>query len=184
MNKELEIYSERLLMRPLAKEDWMLFETLHRTPSIIAQCFDPPTNKELQQKFAARLGSWNNCTSMPLCLCILTQDGQKIGILGYSLNEKQVREIGYLYLPEFHGKGYASEALNALIRWCEKEIKVTEFAAVVSEGNVGSMKVLERAGFTLMSIEKDAFQIGGEKITDYYFSYQKAEGVSSDGLWR
>ncbi|WMN59691.1 GNAT family N-acetyltransferase [Pseudoalteromonas xiamenensis] len=184
MNKKLEIYSERLQLRPLAKEDWVLFETLHRTPSVIAQCFDPPTNKELQLKFAERLGSGNHSTSMPLCLCVLTQDGQKIGILGYSFNEKQVREIGYLYLPEFHGKGYASEALNELIRWCEIEIEVTEFAAVVSEGNVGSMKVLERAGFTLMSIEKDAFQIGGEKITDYYFSYQKMEGASSDDLRR
>ncbi len=41
--------------------------------------------------------------------------------------------------------------------------------AVVTEGNVGSEKVLAKSGFTLHRIVPDAYEIGGQRYADHVY---------------
>ena len=46
----MRVTSKRLDMTPLTQHDWPLFQLLHNTPEVIAQCFDPVDDAVLQQK--------------------------------------------------------------------------------------------------------------------------------------
>lgn len=71
-------------------------------------------------------GFW--CTNWEI---VLGEENRIIGGLafyGVPGPEKEV-EIGYILQPEYRGRGYASEALRAMIEWCRRKFGV----AVVAE---------------------------------------------------
>lgn len=55
-------------------------------------------------------------------------------------------DVGYGFMPEFQGKGYATEAAAALVRWFEEKGQ-KEFFGFCGEDNVASIGVLRRLGF-------------------------------------
>lgn len=56
-------------------------------------------------------------------------------------------DIGYGLLSAFQGKGYATEAAAAMVRWFEEEKGQTEFFGFCDPKNEGSRAVLRRIGF-------------------------------------
>lgn len=60
--------------------------------------------------------------------------------------EGGVSELGYTIFEPFRGRGYATEAVRALVDWSFKEMGLGAALACTSPSNVDSMKVLERVG--------------------------------------
>lgn len=58
-----------------------------------------------------------------------------------------VVEIGYTVFPEHRRRGYATEAVAALVDWAFDTGEVTTVVATVAPDNVPSLAVLDRAGF-------------------------------------
>lgn len=56
-------------------------------------------------------------------------------------------EIGYSLLPQFQGKGYASEAVAALLDWAFGHAEVERVIAETLPELAPSIRLLERAGF-------------------------------------
>jgi ribosomal-protein-alanine N-acetyltransferase len=73
-----------------------------------------------------------------------------LGIIGYyrMQPENHRAEIGYILLPEYHGKGIIPEALNRLIRYGFDDLKLHSIEAVIDPENFASEKVLQKCGFT------------------------------------
>lgn len=57
-------------------------------------------------------------------------------------------ELGWALLPEAHGKGYASEALQATLDWEASELNAPCLTAVIDPDNAPSIKLAEKFGFT------------------------------------
>lgn len=79
-------------------------------------------------------------------LVIKKSDGQVIGDIGFKGNpnvDKQV-EVGYGFLKEHWNKGYATEAVNAILQWAFATGKVEIIIAETLSDNLGSMRVLEK----------------------------------------
>jgi len=56
-------------------------------------------------------------------------------------------EIGYAVVPSRRLRGYASEALEALVRWVADQPGVIEVTARCEPSNAASIRTLERGGF-------------------------------------
>lgn len=56
-------------------------------------------------------------------------------------------ELGYRFIEEHWGKGYASEAGKAFVDYAFKELKAEALYAYADAGNEGSRKILEKLGF-------------------------------------
>lgn len=74
---------------------------------------------------------------------------QLIGTCGFHLmNQNHKRaEIGYELDDTYWGKGYASEALQAILTYGFETLKLIRIAAVVYTENEASHKLLKKAGF-------------------------------------
>ena len=55
-------------------------------------------------------------------------------------------EIGYTIFPSQRGRGYATEAVAALVDWAAQSIEVEAVLATIVRGNDASVRVLERVG--------------------------------------
>lgn len=79
---------------------------------------------------------------------IRLKTGETIGDLCFKgLSEDGAVEIGYGLDPAFWGKGYATEAVSAMVSWAEKQPGVTVIEAETEPDNAASQRVLEKAGF-------------------------------------
>jgi RimJ/RimL family protein N-acetyltransferase len=55
-------------------------------------------------------------------------------------------DVGYAFLPEARGKGYAFEAASAVLDHGRRVFGLKRILAIVSPDNAGSIRVLEKAG--------------------------------------
>ncbi|EGU57556.1 acetyltransferase [Vibrio nigripulchritudo ATCC 27043] len=164
------IQTSRLSMSPITESDWELFRELLTSPSVIALCFDAPEEDDIRRQFESRLPEWTPESEAWLCLVLREKaSGKSIGVTGFFM-DKGIAEVGYLLLPDFHGKQYGTESLKALLKWAESEHQLTQFRAIVSEGNVASERVLEKNGFELKETVPDAYEIGGKMYADRIFT--------------
>lgn len=75
-------------------------------------------------------------------------------------------EIGYWLGESFWGKGYATEALQAMIAYSFEKLRLTRLLAGAYQENIPSQKVLEKRGFRhRQTIEHFFSKLTGETHT-------------------
>lgn len=79
---------------------------------------------------------------------IVAADGALMGIIALYFAEGRVPEIGYWLGEPYWGQGFASEAVGALVD-AAKGCGIEAINARVLVSNPGSVRVLEKAGFTV-----------------------------------
>lgn len=81
--------------------------------------------------------------------CVWKATGQVIGFSGIKyLEEIQETELGYRFLPEYWGKGLATEAGHAVMRFAQ-DLGLNRLVAVIHPDNQGSKQVAIKLGFSL-----------------------------------
>jgi RimJ/RimL family protein N-acetyltransferase len=86
---------------------------------------------------------------------IRKEDGIKIGTAGiYHREGKDEPDIGFAFLPDFEGKGYAFEAANKIMISAKYDYGLQKLSAYTLHENKASKKLLERLGFQLKGIGK------------------------------
>ena len=74
-------------------------------------------------------------------------------------------DIGYAFLPEFWGHGYAQEAAAAVLEHGKRDFGLARIVAVVSPGNESSIKLLKKLGF---HVRKNGAVPGGQAEIEMY----------------
>ncbi|MBS7457546.1 GNAT family N-acetyltransferase [Coralloluteibacterium stylophorae] len=79
--------------------------------------------------------------------CIDLDSGHLIGFCGLKFSEELgAIDIGYRFVPECWGKGYATESARAVIDDHVMRHGATRIVAVVDPANAGSINVLHKLG--------------------------------------
>lgn len=74
--------------------------------------------------------------------------GQSVGTC--SLHDREGVEgldIGYALMPQFEGKGFATEGAKAMVQLAFDQYNLERVSAITTSENVGSCRVLEKLGF-------------------------------------
>jgi RimJ/RimL family protein N-acetyltransferase len=56
-------------------------------------------------------------------------------------------ECGWALAPYAHGKGYATEALLAIVAWVQANLDASRIVCIIAPDNLASIRVAEKAGF-------------------------------------
>jgi RimJ/RimL family protein N-acetyltransferase len=78
--------------------------------------------------------------------------------------------VGYTLAPEHQGRGYAIEAVTAIVDWLFSRKRVHRIAATIDPRNLPSARVLERCGFEYVGTARRAALVRDEWADDARFS--------------
>ncbi len=82
-----------------------------------------------------------------LCAVIRKEDLKPIGMCGLIKRDNlDFPDIGFAFLPEFMGKGYAFEIADAILTHAKDTLNIPTIYGIVMAENIGSRKLLEKNG--------------------------------------
>ncbi len=82
-----------------------------------------------------------------LYLTSLREEGLPIGICGLVKREAlEDVDIGFAFLPQYGGMGYATESAAAVLEYGKRELRLERIVGIVSPENLASIAVLEKIG--------------------------------------
>jgi RimJ/RimL family protein N-acetyltransferase len=137
-------------LRPLAADDVDFIQALHTVPDVVATSVPPvvPDRADIEARCSQSQSRW--LAGERADLVIVDQaSGTPAGEIGLYHQEPQTRQalVGYCMLPAWRGRGYMTRAARLLARWAFDDAGLARLAAGTRPDNVGSQRVLERAGF-------------------------------------
>jgi RimJ/RimL family protein N-acetyltransferase len=141
--------TSRLRLRHLTFDDAAFMLTLLNDPSFHANIGDRGVRTlDDARRFlqAGHVASYER-NGYGHYLVELKRDDTPIGTCGL-IKRDFIGEIdlGFAYLPAYWSQGYATEAATAVMDYGRNTLGIQRIVAVVSPGNTGSIRVLEKLG--------------------------------------
>jgi RimJ/RimL family protein N-acetyltransferase len=138
-------------LRPLTEDDIDFYAELHSVPDVIATSVPPvrPTYEEMRRRCSYAAAHWLAGSRADLVITDAAS-GAAAGGIGLFYQEPPTAQamIGYSMLPAWRGRGFATRAAQLLSLWAFAETSIARLIAGALPTNVGSHRVLEKAGFT------------------------------------
>lgn len=137
--------TERLILRPFAPNDWQDLYEYEAHPETLKfvttdwKCTEDDA-KSLAEQWSKNESTWAVC---------LKDVGKVIGHVDIRPEyEKRfcVYEIGYIFSPMYHGKGYATEAVRRIIRHGFEDLHAHRIISDSFPEHTASWRLLERLG--------------------------------------
>lgn len=154
------IETERLLLRTFTLEDAPLIYNLNLDPEVIRYTLDPIRDVDharevLEKVILPQYALYNHGRWAVHVKPELNQIA--IGFIGWcglktrpELNEI---DLGYRFIQAAWGKGYATEAAYACIKYGFEKLNLTRIVGRALPGNLASMRVLEKCGMNYIGEE-------------------------------
>lgn len=135
--------TERLILRASQLEDAKTIAKLANDPRIAENTARIPHPYGLAdaKQFVTRSAQNDEI------VFVITLDGGVIGACGLNKIDGEAPEVGYWLGVRYWGKGYATEALRALIDFAFEEFDHAALHGVARVTNPASRRVLEKCGF-------------------------------------
>ena len=145
MNRVIE--TERLILRPLTTADAEDAFEWQSDPEVNRYMVYPLyTDIEKTREWIAGLGPDVNEFGFEL-----KSTGKVIGAGGIKyIRDENAWELGYNLNHAYWGRGYATEASRALIRWAYENENARDFTACHATANAASGNVIRKCGFELV----------------------------------
>jgi RimJ/RimL family protein N-acetyltransferase len=148
------IRTERLLLRPFRPSDLSYLADVLDRPDVVRYLY---WEVQTREEAAAMLERRTRLTSLakPGDRIILAAErvdtGEVVGdvILGWDGNGHRQGEIGFVFHPDHHGRGYASEAARAMLRLGFERAGLHRIYGRCDARNTASARLMERLGMRL-----------------------------------
>jgi RimJ/RimL family protein N-acetyltransferase len=159
------VQTDRLLLRPFAVTDFDALLAIQSRADVARFLYwDPRTAAEVREtldtkvRATAIVAEGDNLS----LAAVLRESDQLIGdcsLLWASAEHRQA-EIGFAFHPDHHGRGYATEAAQALLALAFDGLRAHRVIGRLEARNTASARVLERLG-----MRKEAHLVENEHVT-------------------
>jgi RimJ/RimL family protein N-acetyltransferase len=143
-------------LRPVEESDLEAFYEQQADPESVAMAAVPARERE------DHLGHWREVLAdESVCVRAIMVDGEVAGhVVSFVRDEGGEREVGYWIARSHWGRGVASAAVAAFLA----EEKRRPLIATVAVHNPGSLRVLEKCGFTVEAHAPNAKGDGVDEV--------------------
>lgn len=145
------IRTARLVLRPFTLDDDAFILRLLNDPGFVRHIADKGVRDLDGARRYLREGPLASYAQFGFGLwhVSLAGDGAPIGMAGLlSRDYLGAIDIGYAFLPEYGGQGYAREAAAAVMEHARRVLRVPRVLAIVKEDNLPSIRLLEKLRFS------------------------------------
>jgi RimJ/RimL family protein N-acetyltransferase len=145
------IYTERLRLDRMTEDDAGLALAIWNDPAFIRHVTDRGIRTLDEARDAMREGMlklWAEHGYGPYRISLRDEE-EAMGLCGLFKRENlEDPDIGYSMLPDFCGKGYATEAARAVAAHARDHMNLARIIAIVSPDNPRSIRLLEKLGMS------------------------------------
>lgn len=141
--------TERLSLREFCNEDSAFIIELVNSPGWLANIGDRNIKNEEQAINYLENGPMKSyaLNGFGLWMVELKNEKTPIGMCGIIKRDTlELPDIGFAFLPGYHGKGYAFEIAKAVMIYANETLKLPTILAIVIPENGRSIKLLEKIG--------------------------------------
>jgi ribosomal-protein-alanine N-acetyltransferase len=160
--------TERLILRPLVLADAAALHPLLSDPEVMRFWSTLPHSDFAQTEEWVRGSIAAQAAGTAHDFAVL-HAGRLIGRIAFWHGP----EIGFFFDPAEQGKGFASEALKAMIGHAFGTLGFNEIVADVDPDNVPCLRLLERNGFVRTGFAEKTFEIGGRFFDSVYLALKR-----------
>ncbi|MEH7332030.1 GNAT family protein [Neobacillus drentensis] len=179
ISEHIYVRSNRLILRQFSQQDVNPFYLYRSSPEVAKfqswenyQRHDAEVFVEKQSKCVPNQpGTWFQFA------IALAETNQLIGdcALHTLLAEPRIVEIGYTLAEEHQGKGYASEAVRALLSYVFNDLGKHKVIAFTDVRNENSIRLLERVGMRREGHLLENYMSKGQWVDEYQYALLRSE---------
>jgi RimJ/RimL family protein N-acetyltransferase len=143
------MHTEHLFIRPITLDDAEAYWPLVSLPEVLRYTGEKPQSSldDVRHILATRPLRDYEVYGFGRMACIEKSSGRVVGFSGLKyLEDLRDVDIGYRFLPDCWGKGYATESARALMDHGAIEHGIVRIVGLVQPGNIASARVLEKIG--------------------------------------
>ena len=143
--------TDRLVLRTIEEGDAAEQYRLLNTPAVMARLGGPKELHEIEAKHAKTM-ALHAREGFGFLMMIEKATGEMVGHCGLKRVDNPLaknvgdHEIGWLVREDRWRRGYAEEAVRAVLDWAFGRIGAPYVVALTSEANVGSWKLMQKLG--------------------------------------
>ncbi|MBY6015308.1 GNAT family N-acetyltransferase [Qipengyuania gaetbuli] len=143
--------TDRLILRTIEESDAAEQYRLLNTPAVMARLGGPKEQHEIEAKHAKAM-QWYATRGFSFLMLVEKDTGELVGHAGIKLVDNPLarnqgdHEIGWLIREDRWRRGYAEEAVRAIVDWAFGRVGAPHVVALTSELNVASWKLMEKLG--------------------------------------
>ena len=153
--------TERLSIVPMTMEHWEAYAAAWANPQMTEFIGGKPrTRTESWGKFLAASALWQHM-GYGYWTFLDRETGEFLGNGGLSWFERGIAglegvpEAGWAFVPAAWGKGLATEAISAVLKWADANIKAPEIRCIIDEENLASKRVAAKLGFRFLQTTEE-----------------------------
>jgi RimJ/RimL family protein N-acetyltransferase len=169
---ELVLRTPRLELRPFGPGDADALFALNGDPAVMRYGSSAPWTDRQRALDRLERDRCEMAAGHSVCLAIVpTGTGAPVGQCSLFSLDAQCRraEVGYSLMPSNWGRGYANEAVSALLDWSFGELDLNRVEADVDPRNTASARALERLGFRREGHLRERWIVDGEVCDSWLY---------------
>jgi len=149
------IETPRLLMKEMVEEDTLNLFHLNSDPEVIRYTGDKPFNNKTEaREFILRYQSIYQKYRCGRLSTFIKETGEYIGWCGLKyLADKDEIDLGYRFIKQYWGKGYATESAAACLKDGFKRLKLDKINAIAAKDNTASINVFKKLSLNYIEDE-------------------------------
>ena len=136
--------TERLFVRYFTKNDLDAFFDMVGNPKVMRYVKKPLSYEASIEELNRFIRYYEEDIFFNIWAAVEKESDQLVGLCGVYLNDKSEHEIAYRLRESFWGNGYGGEIAEGLLQFCFEDMNLKKLTAYVIEGNIGSIKILEK----------------------------------------
>ena len=172
---KVSLTSPRLTLKEVRSKDLALVHELHSFPEVDRYNTRglPENIAETERSLAEWLLEQQAVPQLHYVFCITDiRTSEFAGMIGLRLGKIKYRiaEVWYKLHPDHWGKGFATEALNAVLHFGFKDLQLHRIEAGCAVENVASARVMEKAGMQREGHKRKSLPIRGEWFDNFEYA--------------
>jgi RimJ/RimL family protein N-acetyltransferase len=173
------IRTERLLIRPFQEDDIDSYLERRSDPDVARyQDWELPCSRERAERAVEAVMGLAGPEEGEWWMAIVCdpETEEVFGDVGAELSwQGRTAEVGYTFAKEHWGRGYAVEAVEALVEHLFEVVGVTRVCGMLHPDNPASAMVLERTGFLFEGHTRSSFWVGEELSDDWIYGMTRSD---------
>lgn len=173
MHGTVELKTERLILRKYCAEDAIGLYQYFGTDDVMYEFsgWNPYATPEMARETVRRyIEGYSDGGFYGWAICL---GDTLVGTIGaYDRVDDQI-EVGFSIAQECWGRGYATEALRAVLEYVTESEGIQCVTAWCAEENVGSKRALEKAGMRLAKKENGGLVVGERVLDKLIYEYRR-----------